>query len=83
MIKKFFAKLTNWNPNRPREFQKEMAARGQEISRSAEALIREKELVAERMKDAQAAEARRILNQREGVNLNDQLKAEEKHDQAA
>jgi hypothetical protein len=82
MFKKFFAKLA-WNPNRPREFQEEMAKKGQEISRSAEALVRERELVAERMKGAQAAEAERITRQSEEVNLNDQLKTEEKHDQAA
>lgn len=85
MIKKFFAKLANYNPYRSREFKRDMTAKGHNIDRLAEGLVRDKELTQERLRDAQVAERQRILGQREGVNLNDELEkiAEEKHDQAA
>ena len=81
MIKKFFAKLTNWNPYKHEKWQKEMADKGREVDRVHEGLIRERELMQARMKDAQLAEGQRILNQREQrerreeINLNKELDA--------
>lgn len=42
MIKKFFAKLTGWNPYKHREWEKMMASKGQEISRLAEGLAQDR-----------------------------------------
>lgn len=59
-----------------------MTAKSNDVSRLAENLVRERELMKERMKDAQEAEKYRILNRREGVNP-EESKLPENHDQAA
>jgi hypothetical protein len=83
MIKEFFAKLTGFNQNKSREFQRDMARRGEEVDRLAKGLVRERELMRDRMADAQEAEKARILSQRENVNPNEQLADQEKRDRAA